>query len=312
MDTPSAIAEPVAEPISVAVEPISAAPIAVAPVAESPPVSTPVATPVAESSTPDWATLRTEYAKGDEKLLARLSRYPSQQAALDALIQAQNRISAGGLKAALSEKPTPEELKAWRADHGVPEAPTGYDIKLPNGVELDDEGKATVDGFVDMAHKNNMKPDQVNAALAYIISQRESQDAAQEQQDAEYYDNAQARLRAEMGSELPLNINLINSVLDAAPEGLKDSLLQARLPDGSLFGNNPEAIRWLAGLAREINPVATVVPGSGLGAQATIETELNSIKAMMGDDDSKYWKGPESKALQERFRKLVDVHSKIR
>jgi hypothetical protein len=119
-------------------------------------------------------------------------------------------------------------------------------------------------------------------------------------------------LRGEWGSEYKLNLNLISGLLDTAPQGLKDQLLGARLADGSVLGNNPDTLRFLASLARTVNPVATVVPGAGGNAAQAIESEMASIQKLMGDKKSAYWKGPESAKMQARYRDLITVQSKVK
>jgi hypothetical protein len=88
--------------------------------------------------------------------------------------------------------------------------------------------------------------------------------------------------------------------------------MNSRLDTGERLGNNPQVIRWLAGLARELNPAATVVPGSGMNASQAIETELSNLKAMMGDRKSAYWKGSDAAKHQERYRELTSVQTKLR
>ena len=267
--------------------------------------------PKGEASAPDWAELRAKYANGDEKLLKRLARYSSTEAALDALIAAQNKIASGGLKTALAEDATPEEKAAWRADNGIPESPDAYEIQVPDDVELDERGESALSELAQLAHDVNMKPDQLQRVADYLFEAKQKQEAAQAEADEAVRETSVKALKEEMGSEYTLNLNLINGLLDLAPAGLKDRLLGARLGDGTPLGSDKETIRWLANLSREINPVATVVPTSGLGAEAAITTELENIQAMMGDSDSEYWKGPKAKGLQDRFRQLVGVKQKI-
>jgi hypothetical protein len=37
---------------------------------------------------------------------------------------------------------------------------------------------------------------------------------------------------------------------------------------------------------------------------------MNQIQALMGDKNSKYWKGPEAEKLQIRFRELTTAQEK--
>lgn len=268
------------------------------------------ATPPAEKAPPapsDWATRRTEYAKGDEKLLARLSRYSSEKDVVDAMIAAQNKISSGGLKAPLPDDPSPEEMAAWRAENGVPLTPKDYGIKAPEGAD-----EAQLGEFLNTAHELNMTPAQVEKLVAWRTSVDQQQAEQRAEMDAKSKDEGTEALRADWGSEYKLNVNLITGLLDGAPEGLKDQIMGGRLADGNLIGNSPDALRWLASMARAVNPLATVVPGSGVNAAQAVQSELDNLKTLMGDSNSEYWKGPKSEAHQKRFRELVSVQAKIK
>lgn len=263
-------------------------------------------------SAKDWATLRADYAKGDEKVLKRLERYSSQEAVLDALIAAQNKIASGTLKQALPKDATPEQLADWRTENGIPESPEKYEVELEGGRTLGEADKPIVDDFLKQAHAQNMTPEQVSKTVSWYMAEQERQVEARHQMDAEHRAKAEETLRQEWGSEFKLNNNMINGLLDMAPEGVKDQLLGARLADGTPLGNDPATLRFLANLAREVNPVATVVPGSGGNAMQAIESEMGDLEKMMGDRKSEYWKGPKSATLQARYRDLVSVKQKAK
>lgn len=274
-----------------------------APPAEDPPVATPADWPE------DW---RQKYAKGDEKVLKRLERYGSPQAALDALFAAQNKISSGALKSALKPDATPEEVAAWRADNGIPESPEGYEVQLPNGIVLGESDKPVVDEFLKAAHEANMHPDQVNKALAWYMDKQERAQAEQVARDEEARIAAEDELRQEFGSDYRRNLQIAKNLLDSAPEGLADKILGGRTAEGTPLGNDPDVIRWLVGLSRELNPIATVVPGSGTNAIQAVESEIATLTAMMGDHSSEYWKGPNAQRNQERYRELVSARDRTR
>ena len=264
-------------------------------------------TPASEAPN-DWAAKRTAYANGDAKLLARLSRYSSEKDAIDALIAAQNKISSGGLKAPLPENPTPEEVAAWRAENGIPLTPKDYGVKVPD--ELD---AARTEEFLSIAHELNMAPAQVEKLIGWqsevnkkFMEQRAEQDKADEEAGIELL-----KSKEEWGSEYKLNVNLITGLLDGAPKGMKDRFMGGRLANGTLIANDPTTLRWLASLAREVNPTATVVPGSGVNAAQAIQSEMQNLKQMMADRSSEYWKGPKAETHQARFRELADVDAKI-
>jgi hypothetical protein len=252
-----------------------------------------------------WAELRDKYAKGDDKISKRLGRYSSAESALDALIAAQNKIASGGLKSAKPENATPEQLAEWRAEHGIPDTPEGYEISIDESLEISPETEAVLEGFIEAAHNADMLPGQVQAAMEYLLSSQEDAKAKLAERDMQARVDAEEALRSQWGPEFRLNINAIDHMFAQAPDGVKDLFLGARGPDGSVLANNPLMLRWLADLSREINPMATVVPsGSNM---ASLEAEISTLNELMADRESKYWVGPESRKLQQRYEQLIDA-----
>jgi hypothetical protein len=281
-----------------------------APAAQTPaPAPTDPAPAEVKSTWPDdW---RQSYSE-DPKILKRLERYASPKAALDALFAAQNKISSGGLKTALSAEATPEEKTAWRADNGIPATAGDYDLTLPNGRVIGEADKAMVDEFLNSAHESNMHPDQVKNALGWYFDKQESAAVAQDARDTESRMKSEDALRAEFGQDYRRNVLLAKQMLESAPEGIGDQLMAGRLADGTPVGNSPEVIRWLVSLSREINPIASVMPGSGTNAMQAMDSELATLRSKMGDSKSDYWKGPASAKNQARYRELTSAKQKGR
>lgn len=117
-------------------------------------------------------------------------------------------------------------------------------------------------------------------------------------------------LREEYGPKYRDEVKRAVEFLRTAPEGLDDKLMGGRLADGTPIGNSPEVIRWLNGLQRELNPVATVVPGAGTNAVQALEAELAGLQKMMGDRNSEYWKGPTAAKHQARAQELIAAQQK--
>jgi hypothetical protein len=230
---------------------------------------------------------------------------------VDALVAAQNRIASGDLKSVLPKDATPEQVKEWRAENGIPEAPEGYEVKLPDGIVLGEADKPFVDSFLKQAHAANMTPEQVNSAVAWHMAEQDRAVAERHAEDARITAETTAAMKKEWGTEFELNRNLINGMLDTAPAGVKDQIWGARLPDGTPLASHPDTLRWLANMAREINPVATVVAPNSNAMQA-IETELAEITKLMGDRNSAYWKGPTAEKMQARYRDLITTQQKVK
>lgn len=259
----------------------------------------------------DWAAVRTRIAKGDEKLEKRLARYSSIDSVVEALIAAQNKIASGGLKTAYPKEGSEAEIAAWRAENGVPETADGYEIKLDEGVLMGDEDKPLVSEFLQAAHAANYTPEQANAAVNWYMNMREQEADAIAANDTQSREQAEQQISEMWGTETKLNKQMILNHLKGAPDGVGDLLLGGRLADGTPIFNHPGALRWFAEQARSLNPIATVVPGSGQNAAQAMEDEIASIEKMMGDRESDYWKGPKAATTQERYRKLIDAKQRL-
>ena len=305
LDVPAPV-DPTPAPAPVAGDP----PANPAPAVDPPPAPEPAGDPPPVEG--DWpADWRQKYS-ADPAVQKRLERYGTPKAALDALFAAQNRISKGDLLPTLKENATESEVADYRAAHGIPATPAEYDLSLPNGLVIGAEDKPFVDEFLTKAHEQNMHPKQVQESLAWYFDRQEKAAAEQESQDQAARINCVDELRNDFGPDYKKEVKIAMDLLESAPEGVKDRFLAGGLADGTMIGNDPAVIRWLNTLSRELNPVGTVVPGSGTNAAQAIETEMNTLRKMMGDHSSEYWKGPMAAKHQARYKELVGAVSKGR
>ena len=298
---PSLPVEPAADPAPENPTPPAADP---APAPVDPKPADPA--PELADDTPDW---RKQFAGEDEKLGKLAARCTSPKAVLEALQAAQSKIRSGGVRTPPPADATPEALAAWRVENGIPDTPAGYKLDMPDGLVLGEADKPMAEAFIARMHAHNAPPDVVNEAVAWYLTQQDEVIASREAADAKAQEAATELLREEYGREYK---NHVAAATQLIPEGIRDALMNSRLDTGERLGNNAQVIRWLAGVARELNPAATIVPGSGLNASQAIETEISNLKAMMGDRKSAYWKGPDATKLQERYRELTSVQTKLR
>lgn len=261
----------------------------------------------------DWASARTKIAGADEKLLARLSRYGTMDEAIKAGLSAQDKLATTRSAAKPGKDATPDELAAYREANGIPESPDKYEFNLPNGIVLGEADKPYADAFTKVAHDLNLPADAVNKIAAVHLELREQEIQQRATADVQSKINCDAALRSAdvWGSETNLNLNLIQGMLDGAPAGVKEQLIDARMADGTPLGNHIPTLQWLATMAREQNPMATVVPGSGANAQQALESEISKLEGMMADTSGEYWKGPNADKNQSRYRDLITARSAV-
>ena len=253
----------------------------------------------------DW---RQRSAKGDDKRLKLLERYASPEAAMEALVNAQEKLRTTRANPILKTDATTEEVATWRTENGIPSSPEEYDISLPDGLVIGETDKPLVDGFLKNAHEANMTPAQVKQSLAWYYAEQDRQREALTERDIQNRSESEEMLRAEWGADYKRNATIANQFLDSAPKGLKDRIMGARLADGSPMGNDPQFLNFLVNMSREMNPVASVMPGSGGNVMQAMEAEISALEGKM--KDSVAWH--RDKKSQARYMELINARDKGR
>lgn len=256
----------------------------------------------------DWPTdWREKLAGGDEKTLKQLQRYSAPADIWNKARALEQKVSSGELKAN-SPFPADGDDKAkteWRKANGIPDKPEAYEPKV-EGLVFGDADKAMLDSFKQHAHGKNWSPAQFNEALGWYAAEQAQIKARQDAADEAFRSEASDKLHGEWGPEYRPNINAIKNMLASAPDGFADNLLGARLADGKLLGDHPEALKWLASLSREINPAATLVPPGTTNAGKSVQDELNEIRRVSREEPHKL-----TPAMEARQIELIAVLDKI-
>jgi len=258
----------------------------------------------------DW---RDQMVGGDAKLLKRLERYASPQAAINALFAAQNRISSGELKPALKEGASAAEIAAYRAAAGIPEK--ALDYPMPEGVLFGEDDKPFIDSFLTHMHGIQAHPAVVKEALAWYHADREAQLEALVKQDDEHRIETVEAMVANWGKDKDRNKNMVNALIESAPPTVAAKLKGARGPEDRALLNDWEVVNWLQHVAFQINPVSTVVPGATGDIGMAIDDEITKWEGQMGDKNSDYWGGKthdkaKAEKNQARLRELYGARDR--
>ena len=216
---------------------------------------------------PDWPSdWREKLAGDDRRALDQLKRHGSPADLWKKARSLEQKLSSGEYRRDLPKNATPEQLAEWRRERGIPDTPEGYTIELPDGVVLGEADREVVDAFTAAVHEKNWDNAKVNEALAWYYAEQERQLNARAEADNAFRYKAEQELRAEFGPDYTPNLNAVKNLLASMPEGTSDNFLAGRLADGRRIGDSPGIVKWLAGISRELNPVATLVPaGAGGG-----------------------------------------------
>jgi hypothetical protein len=242
---------------------------------------------VAPAGGGDW---RAALAGEDRSALKTLSRFSDGNAFWKSYQSMRQRLSSGD-RSALSPDATAEQVAEWRLANGIPETAQAYEIALEDGLQIGESDRALVDQYLDVAHKLNHTPDQVNANLNWYFALARQHEEGIADANLAARNDCEAELREDWGAEYRATLNGIASMLD-----------------GTNLLNQPGVMRWLAELSRELNPVATVV-GAGGASLTGIEDEIAQIEGVMREDRSKYNR---DERMQERLRKLYGARERLR
>jgi hypothetical protein len=280
------------------------------------PAFTPAATPAAtalkaEDQAPKgvWPDAwREQWAKDDAKKMSRISKYSSPEAAFDALIAAQNKISAGQVKDPFPKDGTDADKAAWRKANDVPDSFEKYEVVLPDGMVISDMDRELMDDYLKSAFEANVPKSVAQHNVAWHFQQQEALLAKQAEKDNDQSTAARDALRDEWGGAFKENMNMVAVVLERFPESVRDSILNGRLQNGQAIFNNVEVLRAFADLAREITGGVSVVPAGSGDPMKTVADEISSIEKQMRENRPAYNK---DEKMQSRYRELIEAQQKM-
>lgn len=252
----------------------------------------------------DW---RKVAAGNDAKLAEQLGRITDLGALGKSWFDAQGKIRSGELAKPLAKDAKPEEVAAWRQANGIPAEPKGYLEKLPNGLVIGEDDKPFMDAYAKIFHDNNVSPAGAHALIAAYYDGVAKMNTEATRVDEADRQKAIGELRTVWGNDYDSNMSILDNWLDGMGAEAKELFKDATLGNGTRLFNSPKAVEFLAGVARAQNPLAHLIPGNSEGGMKNLESELASIEALMADQRSKYWKGPEAAGLQQRYLKLTEA-----
>jgi hypothetical protein len=313
--TEAAVQAPVETPISAPVVAPAVAPAAEASVSPSPagvapaPVTAVTPEPVKADAPPAWPeNWRDLMANGDEKFRKQLDRVSSP---LDVAKNYRSlELKKGEMFTKLKPDATPEEVTQFRKDNGIPETFDKYDTNLPDGMVFGETDKPFLDKYLTEMHAKNASPEAVKAGLvAYhkIIEEQAVQYVQRDLTDKTSFEDA---MRSEWGTEYRANINMIGNFLNAAPEQVKEAVLNGRDGQGRALMNQPDFVRWMNGLVREINPAAALVPSNAKDASVSVDEELGKI-AEYRKANLKNGQWHKNDTMRSRERQLLEAKEKM-
>lgn len=254
----------------------------------------------------DW---REQFAGKDEAALKQLKRYKDPGTVFKAHQALRTKMDSGEYMRSKPDTDDEDVLKAWRAEVGVPEKPEDY----LDDIEIAEDDREHVNKYLERMHAAGASKAHVQDGLQWYNELQNSYAEERAELDRGFRKESEDTLRSEWGPEYRPNLNGMHGLIDQyAPEGFKEKLFSARLADGTPLGDDPDALRFLVGLAREINPFGTVTPKEGETQMQSIEEEIAILEKEMADTKDKNSDYYHNEAKQQRYRDLIDIRDNAR
>jgi hypothetical protein len=170
-------------------------------------------------------------------------------------------------------------------------------------VVVGDTDKPAVDTFLAVAHQHNLTPEVANAIIAGQLKLQDEFVQEQTRLDTEAGVAMGKEMKEAWGGDYVLRTNEIEAMLAAG--GVRDEIINSRLPDGTPVGYSPKMLKWLSSLAQAQSPAATVVPASGTNSNQSLEAEIAVIEGLIREGSDKYYKGAAGLAMQNKYQELL-------
>lgn len=253
-------------------------------------------------------------AKAVAKELKRLQRFTDPSAVYAMGRELEARFSEGGLVKKPGKDAKPEEVTAFNKALGVPEKPEDYAAKLTlsGGKVLGDNDKPMFEDFAKRVHAKGATPEIVSEVVDWYYDREQKLAAEQYKADETYRGESQKTLNERWGASRDSNINAIGTLFATAPggndpeneTGLMARVLGGRTSDGRMIGDDPDITAWLAQVAKDLNPMATVVTSTG----GSPTDRLAEIRALRKADPDKY---DADKKMQAEEERLIDAELRV-
>lgn len=253
---------------------------------------------------------REKLAGGDEAILKQLGRYKSIDAISRGFREAYNTAKNGGPKLpALSDKSTPEEVKAYREAMGIPEDPTAYPGDFREGYQATEADKAILGDFKAAMHARNVPPAAASAALEWYQDFATAQQQELDGNLAKVAKETQAALRNEWGGEYDGNIGAAQQLMTThlGKEGF-EGMMGLRLMDGSRLQDNIAFVKMMAQLGADYYGGNAIMTGDVETTAKTVQERIDELLALRVSDPEKY----KSDDVQQKITKLYGQRDKLK
>jgi hypothetical protein len=247
---------------------------------------------IGQSSDGNWYDSLPEDMREDQNI----TKFDSVESLGKSWLNAQRLIGADKI-------PMPQTDDDWENTYnrlGRPEDVAGYEVKAPEGVEIDSELQGS---FLQTAHSLGLNQKQVEGLANWQFEQGANTQQASQQQSEQAFNEAMNGLKSEWGNAFEQNANV---AVRAASEFLSDddkAFIENAKIDGIEVGNHPMFLKLFHNVGKQMMEGSKL---EGLGSEAIktpdeMEDERNSLMANPAYMDSRH---PEHKQIVKKVQNL--------
>lgn len=200
----------------------------------------------------------------------------------------------------LSDDATKE---AFRKALGIPDAPGGYEPKIPEGMDIE-FNEERLGRYLDTFHKHNVPPGAVQAAIDLAIDETMAANKAHDANIAKQNEEWEGEVRRRFGEAYDTNIRLAQR---AVREVGSDEF--AQMLDDSGLGNHPDLVEAFARWGKKLGE-EPMIDGDKPGAMGiTPDAARRKIDQILGDPKHPHndHEHPDHRAAVDEMRELFET-----
>lgn len=302
MDNPTTTQEPTINIVDTSTNKVvTATPETTTPAAVTQPV-TPVAAeaPVVAEAATTTPEAKVETPVEDWKKISG-DRFKTPEEMAKAYKEAQKLIASTRAIPELKKDATPEEVAKYRETYSIPKDAKSYNLEM----EVPESHKASVDAYLEIAHKGNRSESVVKAAISDYLQVEQALSQKLNQQILDTQKASESQLKESWGPRYEDNKKIVENFFIQTFGDDSQSVLDAYLPDGTRMGDNAKIASKLLEISKNTLGATTIIPNGMINnSLKDAQARYNELSKLSQNSKSEYW-GPNHAAFKQEIESLA-------
>lgn len=228
------------------------------------------------------------------------NRFKSEGELAKAYKEAQKLIASTRAIPELKKDATLEEITKYRETYGIPIDSKSYNLE----VDIPENLKPAIEGFLEIAHKNNRSEALVKNAVADYLKFVEVESLQLTQKILDTQRNSENQLKESWGPRYEDNKKIVENFFTKTFGEDAQTVLDAYLPDGTRMGDNAKIASKLLEISKNTLGATTVIPNSmNNNNLKDNQDRYNQLVKMSQNSKSDYW-GPNHAQIKQEMDSL--------